>query len=326
MFDMVCICDVSRAGMDSEKVTEVLNKDLLESLRNLVKFQGDQVIFASVNDPAEVKKVFENFGKLLATIIEWMVESEDFAEVRSSNPKAFEKLRTAKEKIKFNFKDKEVHNLQKAIKDVSELYNTSIREGLFSLPSIKKGIKVDEVLEEVQEKGSLLSYYNDYFRIEENIKLTLSEWLKSDFFKGPRGAIISDAMEAHRDRKFTLSIPVFLIHIEAFFSGIFGELNWDTKRKRNALMKLLSEEAEKNNISKYFSNSSFLLHIINDVMRKIEKNENTNFPNRHKILHGERLTYFEDESNSTKCIILLDAITKINVNDYKEKLSLATKN
>ncbi len=306
--------------MDSEKVNNVLNNDFLGSIRNLVTLEENQIIITNADDPNEVKKVFENFGKLIVVILEWLVEGEDFSDFRSENRKAIERLNVIKNKIKFELNEKEVTNLQKAIKDISALLNISLNEELFILPSIKKGIKVDEVLDEVKEKGSLLSYYNDYFKDRENVKHILSKWKEADFFKGPRGYILTDAMAAHCNNQFTLSVPIFLIHIEAFFSEIFGELKWDTKRKRKELLKLITEEAEKNKISKNFLKSSFLLHIINDVMRKIDENEQTNFPNRHKILHGENITYFEDELNSTKCIILLDAISGIKVSKYKDKL------
>jgi hypothetical protein len=131
---------------------------------------------------------------------------------------------------------------------------------------------------------------------------------------------------AHQEERFQLSIPIFLIHIEAFFDHLFTDTKWDTKRKRKKLEQVVTEEAQKNKVSEHFMKSSFLFHITRDVMRKLEEGENTDFPNRHKILHGENLEYYKDRLNSTKCIILLDAIAGLNIDDYRVKVKELSQN
>ena len=146
----------------------------------------------------------------------------------------------------------------------------------------------------------------------------VSEWL-CDFFRGrindieqelleaypQRKRPLHDAFEAHREGKYSLSVPVFLTQAD----GIFLEKSVEKKS-------LFIAKERKEAVEKYASqfsgfNADFLqpLKILLPLW-KSERQRESSFKtftalNRHQVLHGESVEY-DTEENSLKVVSLLN--------------------
>ncbi len=312
-------------NMKENDIELLAEEKILSKIRDLLEFENKKISL-KVNSDDSIKEVFYGIGDFFRELFSLLEKEEGFDEVLKKDPDFFKKMRAIFDAKKWDIDKKISEKVKFDLGNTVELLNISKSEGLFVLPSIKKNLKVQEVLEDLKSVGTLLNYYGKYFSSKENIYTTLNFWKKKSVFLN-RVDILEKAMEAHYEGKFELSIPIFLIHIEALFEEIFSEVEekWDTKRKRKELERILDEESNTSKLDKEYLKNFFFSHLVNDVMRKINKNEEVYFPNRHKILHGENLDYYKDRSNSTKCIILLDAFSGHDFMKTKEKINNSKK-
>ncbi len=146
----------------------------------------------------------------------------------------------------------------------------------------------------------------------------MAEWL-SDFFRSRldaikgnlidsypnRGHLFQQAFEAHREGKYGLSIPVFLIQAD----GIFWER---TPERQNLFISRQRERAYSEYVSQ-ISNSYIAIHLhplsihlplwMNQDERA-ERGDSFVGLNRRQVIHGESVDY-GTEQNSLKAISLL---------------------
>lgn len=137
---------------------------------------------------------------------------------------------------------------------------------------------------------------------EEYLEGFMNEVKTSDVFE-PRTFIIQDAMDAHKEGKYSLSVPVLLAQIEGILwayaekKGVkFGDkiVTKDGKKKKLESAKLLLRETKvKDQLYKYIT-QEFLDKI---YVKKF----------RHGILHG-RIIEYNTEKNSMKLLLFLRAL------------------
>jgi hypothetical protein len=169
--------------MNDNDIIQLANEKIFQRLRNLVDIQGEMIVPVHDNSD-DIQKLFLGFGEFISELAVMMENDKSFQDIFADNPNVLNKLKKLNEKDIWDIDAKAEGNLRKAIGDMSELLNISTCEKLFILPSIKKGISVDEVLVEIKKHGSLLGYYDYYFTDIKNINHTTSFWENKDFFKG----------------------------------------------------------------------------------------------------------------------------------------------
>ena len=120
-----------------------------------------------------------------------------------------------------------------------------------------------------------------------------------------RSQILHDAFGAHREGKYTLSVPVFLCQADGIWRDQFRKNFFQTTKRKNTLqdckndpqlqyvvtMLTLLEPKEKGMNNPLWSNEA-------------ERDPSFDALNRHQVLHGESVDY-ATEQNSFKAISLL---------------------
>lgn len=130
--------------------------------------------------------------------------------------------------------------------------------------------------------------------------------------------ILKDGLEAHSNRKYTLSVPVFLAQADGMFSDIFkGNLFVREKNIDKKIGKKFNKQDQNNffitlglfSIQKIISENS-----LNESYGNIDRIENryvSKSLNRHTVLHGKSVDY-DTHINSLKAISLVSMLAYIS--------------
>lgn len=215
-----------------------------------------------------------------------MIAVAKIAELYGPQMLAF--LESAKKFEEFNIKLTERHK-------VSELILPPYFAS-FTMPEIYKLFE--------DEHKPAIEIYHDYFNSSENIEDLLNIWSEIKFYND-RLPILRDALIAHKDGKYTLSIPVFLAQIEGILCEIF-----EVKNHGEAKGKLNKIKFEEDNQESLLATPQFIADILINQIFQSSKNYTfeKNYPNRHPILHGKDKYYYEDKYASLRCILILDSL------------------
>ena len=207
---------------------------------------------------------------------------------------------------------------QEATKFVSE---DDFKRFEYSWATFSFGMKTTRELYKLWKAGKEeedRKYFFDMFNSKENINSLVGELNENLLFK-PRIDIIKDALYAHLDKKYTLSVPVLWCQIE----GVFIEKHKDIVKDK--FLKCSCEGCEGEIKCIECGTSIPLRENVNNITRELSKKEET-FPfvydsirrfyneKRHKILHGSDIGY-ADPNLSTKLILLLHFL---NLSEDKE--------
>ncbi len=168
-------------------------------------------------------------------------------------------------------------------------------------------------------KGQKIAITNLYISIyqKNNCKYlgqVLNSWDSNKYFK-PWMKIIRQALEAHVDKKYFLSVPALLLVAEGIST------NYCKKNKIKIPYKENSKGGEKikkalnyikNNKEIEFLNADFFILALDNIIYaqtyKINKKTFKYFLNRHAVLHGGTTDY-GTLKNSLKCFMLLDFLS-----------------
>lgn len=157
-----------------------------------------------------------------------------------------------------------------------------------------------------------IQVYQDFFSVEENTKDLLQEWANDGYFSR-RHRILNLAVNAHLRKEYELSIPVFLSQIE----GVLRELLSVDKHSKfeQKLKRLFPESAsEQDNYSlRNLTGADVVIDVIcgeifESTGNLARKSEKPKYPNRHEILHGVDVQYYQDQFASTRCLLVLDLL------------------
>ena len=151
--------------------------------------------------------------------------------------------------------------------------------------SIPLGSKLMELYEQGRNE-EVNKFLIELFREEENIE-SFKEWLKNQPAYEERKQIIDDCLQAHLEKKFTLSIPTLLTQCDGIIINKVVEKAKYTGRAADYVnMKRVAEDG------KISMNQHFSQHLISIYDTK-----------RLGILHGKDIDYFKDgEELSVKAI------------------------
>lgn len=203
-----------------------------------------------------------------------------------------------------------------------ELYEHLLKAGFWISPNMRLDfhgyihgkIIAGEVGDENIRK-SVCNYFksNNYSNLFQLIHI----WLNDPSFKN-RQELIFDALEAHMNQKYSLSIPPLLLQFEGITLEKFG---YKKRNENNPVNKFL-DYFTKNKSFEYFQKSTIdnFLQLLDPIYSYIEFKkisyqkwlENNNLTEnqtlqRHAIAHGLSWNYASEE-NSIRAFLLLDMV------------------
>ncbi|WP_428023086.1 hypothetical protein [Arcobacter sp.] len=203
--------------------------------------------------------------------------------------------------------------INKGLQNYSKIFKNAIiilgEEGWFIdeemplsyIKKIENTIKNNKpLIKDIQKE--LIDYYNSNLnQIENSIIKNFPN----------RSQIISSAIQAHRERKYELSIPVLLTQIDGICYEKLGKYYF--MKKRGSQLPQTSdylEESIHNEFEKSISIGLTKSFPINHSIKQRKEYNNSNTFNRHQIIHGESIDY-PTKINSLKAISLINYISQI---------------
>jgi len=170
------------------------------------------------------------------------------------------------------------------------------------------------------DKGKALSnLMKNYYGIDNGwnkLEDTVATWKSNKLFTSQRIKIIYDCLWAHKNKKYTLSIPTLLPIIEGVASnyckkkGLKIDEKATTKKAKETVNFLKAQGNDyESEILLYFIENQ--LYISTDML-KMKKNKNKKLLNRHGILHGSYSGY-PDGTRSLKCFLILDVLSSLKI-------------
>lgn len=167
------------------------------------------------------------------------------------------------------------------------------------------------------------------------LRETVSKWKSNSFFR-PRMGIIYDALEAHINGKYTLSVPAVLPHIEGIARDIIKkhnlpelpktlicrETNYGKGGEKTLPSTVFGEVAiSALSFQEWVAVESFLYYLEGTMYlsprrtrKKLEDFAAKDILNRHSILHGSHLKY-ATSMNSLRCFLALDVLALIDTEE-----------
>lgn len=257
-------------------------------------------------------QVFEAQRKLssqLAPVMEKLIRTQlDFS--NQFRP-AFEGLTRLINKMP-NFED-----LFNALEEFNQKLDETHRRDLLFLPPYFDDYTLPEIRDLLIDTDKpAMQIYFEVFSNENNLKRLIANWTEKAHFSEDRIKILSDAVEAHREKKYTLAIPALVGQLEGLLIESFGITQ---KQIREAVRKGFPKKSEEKGLSSHMK-SSYIMHeiLLNEVFNPNQKAgyaPNGVYPHRPTIQHGINTAYYKDQFASTRLIMLIDFISSETFQD-----------
>lgn len=170
------------------------------------------------------------------------------------------------------------------------------------------------------------------------LRKTVSSW-EDNSFSRPRMGIIYDALEAHINGKYTLSVPALLPHIEGVATDIVEKYHLpkldkpliyrgDAYGKKGAITspsRVFGQVAiSALSFEEWVAVESLLCYLEGTmylsprkVGKKLKHFATKDILNRHSILHGAHIKY-ATPMNSLRCFLALDVLSLIDAKENKQ--------
>lgn len=173
----------------------------------------------------------------------------------------------------------------------------------WSLPSLGEIVKAHKEGKDNEIEQEIIAYFND-----SKLDDIISSW-KLNKKLAQRMSILEDAVWAHKQGKYTLSIPTLLPQVE----GIINENSGRTGRIRfSECVTIFNDRLSKN--SSFKTTSSLyplaLLKFVENLLKEDFEWGKPSKKGRHPILHGHNVSY-SDRVFSLKLILLVDFIQNL---------------
>ena len=309
-------------AISDEDLIKIINLDLENNieLHNYFKVNYQEDYFEAFYLAKKIKreKGFESFQQVINSTSKI---TEDF--YKSIKP-AFEQVNNLFNEIKnqyssiFNFEE-----ISKVIERLSEfdgelekfkaiIMSLGFPPHMELLPyDISRIVSIYNKYGEEKAKEETYNIYLQYFN-NENIKDMSNEWFETDIVK-KRKDIINQAINAHIQGNYYLSIPIVFSQIEGMIANVFNHKGQMSGGKYLEHIKQLLDSKENYSfdslISTFYSNIILVTFGHNEPIKS--------FLSRHAIMHGGD-TEYGTEINSIKALALFDYIIK-KINEYKNK-------
>jgi len=213
--------------------------------------------------------------------------------------------------------------LQQESEDAAEAFKET---GWPIAPSMPKQLK-DRVVELHKNdrtryaSQTILGYYRR--NNHRNLKLTIESWQSHPLFV-PRMHIIHDALDAHCNGNYTLSIPALLPLIEGILNDYVCTNNLSAKfGKINQVYQAVIGNPDEYYFSTWAIVNTLLYQLQSNTYAytsfesELTKSIRSRKTTRHTVLHGVAVNY-DRPSNSLKLFLILDALTALRYEDEGE--------
>lgn len=168
-------------------------------------------------------------------------------------------------------------------------------------------------------KAAVTNLFKKVFQKDNcrNLEIIVTEWNKNSFFS-PWKKHLVDALEAHKRKKYTLSVPALLLIAEGIATDFCKKerilRESDRSRGGEKIKKAISQYYTRTN-NPLLSDLDLLEAAINTTIYQktdlIKKRLHTNILNRHAILHGLKKNYGTMKI-SLQAFMLLDVLSELN--------------
>lgn len=159
-------------------------------------------------------------------------------------------------------------------------------------------------------KSTLISYCTpDFFS-----KISVNWWTLKEF--EVRKPLIESAMSAHKDGKYTLSIPALLPQVEGIVTDwVYSQMPenlipWKIASKTRAFREIVLSKTTPLSYQRIVNSTiNFILGgpVLSTFKRWVDDIEKA-FPNRHVVEHGRYDPCLYTEENSLKLLLLIDTL------------------
>lgn len=202
-------------------------------------------------------------------------------------------------------------DLFKALEEFNQRLDDTHRRDLLFLPPFFDDYTLPEIRELLvdTDKPAMLVYF-EIFSAEENLEKLIRNWSTKTHFSDDRVKILSDAVGAHKEQKYTLAIPALVNQLEGILIESFGITQ---KQIRHAVEKGFPKMNEEKGLSSHMK-SSYIMHeiLLDEVFNSNQKEGYAPkgvYPHRPTIQHGINTEYYKDQFASTRLIMLIDFIS-----------------
>lgn len=206
-------------------------------------------------------------------------------------------------------------NVRVTMEKVDELSCELEKEKLFLIPYFSSFPDIRENVRRIKEENlTMLEIYDKFFQDKNNLLAVLEHWMENQFFRD-RKEILRQCLMAHADGSYALSIPVFYIHIEKYCKQLIGiEKPCPAEVWKKKLREAFPKEKNLDGLARLMSPEIVMDYIINEIFEHFVQyslRDDSVYPNRHEVQHGDDLNYFEKKHASLRCILLLDMLSEI---------------
>lgn len=138
---------------------------------------------------------------------------------------------------------------------------------------------------------------------KENVKALIEEWNHDPIFEDFM-PVTNDALEAHLNGKYTLSVPALSLILEGSIRNLLGQR--DGKCFKARLRKMQKAKGHDNETD-VFDSFQMIDVICDDIFASSNKSRTRRlYPQRNIIMHGRDPHYHKDKYGSTRYIITID--------------------
>lgn len=256
------------------------------------------------------KQIKENFGELQKkwkeTVDRWNIAAQRIMQAQKS----------------FQLFIKQIAELDKGLAKVEEVGKEIMLEaGWWITPSLME-VPLDLIMQALVDykknrKNAITNlfkkiyHHNNYHYLKETVK----SWRKNPFFES-RMQVIEDALDAHCQRKYTLSIPALLPVAEGIATEFCQKVKIYDQDDRSRGKKKIKKAIKYKDVIERSLHLELLINAIDEIIFKdtellIKAHHNyKNLLNRHAVLHGIQKNYATPK-NSLQCFMLLDVLSRL---------------
>lgn len=198
-----------------------------------------------------------------------------------------------------------------------EIRDYFAEHGCFLTPFLAENT-YDFILEKdiLKKRANPWSHFDQMLSADDIIASLKTFWRKNRLFNG-RMPILDRALDAHKQKDYIVSIPLFLIQMDGIIVDLYPGLKNLSDRKHK--LSSLKPKPQKSKVLTAYQDlfgESAIANTISDVILKkwfpgspLQKDA---FPNRHQILHGGDVGYYEEKFYSLKCLLVIDGLETVN--------------
>ncbi|MBW2003422.1 MAG: hypothetical protein JRI72_02250 [Deltaproteobacteria bacterium] len=173
----------------------------------------------------------------------------------------------------------------------------------WTIPSLKHIAKACREGKTEEVRQEIIGFFD-----KDRLKLIVKSWKKNPKLNS-RYKSLKDGVWAHKQRKYTLSIPTVLPHVEGIINENSGQTGHISHKKcLTILKKYMDKDIKGDSLSSLYPLA--MLKFTEELLAQKFEWGKPSKKGRHPILHGH-YTDYDDEEFSLKLILLIDFLQNI---------------